>query len=162
MKRIPIIIISVIVILALTGTVTWLFVSGKLVWAGSSMQTSSTKIVCGEDLINKYNNSMFYMLRGNDTTTSLDVEGIKNVKAEILTKDGYKTEPSCQSMLLLIALYEADYDGAKAAFEAVNALHEKNIFADSNIRGNLTSDLASDAVYTLSPEYKLQPEPKSE
>jgi len=162
MKRIPIIIISVIVILALAGTVTWLFVSGKLVWAGSGTQQSTAKIICSSEVIDKYNNAAMYIVRGDDATASLDTDGIKNVKTEILAKTGYADDPTCQSLLFLIAAYENNYEDAKTAYESVNAMYEKNIFANSNIQGNYPVSTYASTVYLLSPEYKSQPEPVSE
>jgi len=155
MKKIAVI-VSIVGVLAIVGAVTWLFVSGKVVWAGSTTYVGTTKIVCDNELVRKFNDSMFYVIRGADTTATIDTEGLKNIKTDIKGKEGYAADPSCQTILYLIAVYEEDYEGSKAAYEAVNDLYDKNLFANSNIRGNQPLFMYESSVFALSPEGKTQ------
>jgi len=155
MKKLAII-VSVILLLVV-GVAVGLFVSGKVAWVGPDTKVVTAKIVCGPELVSKYNDAMYVSFRNNEKLPSLDVEGIKNIKTEIKAKAGYEKDPTCQSMLYLIAIYEEDYEGSKLAYETVKKLHDQGLYADNNIRNNPPLFMYEAPVFGLSPEGKAQP-----
>ena len=155
MKKIAVI-VSIAVVLALAGVTTWLFVSGKLVWVDSNTRPATAKIVCDKATVDTYNSAMFFIIRGSDTTASIDSKGVDDLKTEIQAKEGYREDPTCQTILYLTAVYKSDYEAAKAAAASVKELHDKNIFADNNIRGNEALFMYEASVFALSPEGKAQ------
>ena len=155
MKKLAII-VSVILLLVV-GVAVGLFVSGKVAWVGPDTKVVTAKIVCGPELVSKYNDAMYVSFRNNEKLPSLDVEGIKNIKTEIKAKAGYEKDPTCQSMLYLIAIYEEDYEGSKLAYETVKKLHDQGMYADNNIRNNPPLFMYEAPVFGLSPEGKAQP-----
>jgi len=155
MKKLAII-VSVILLLVV-GAAVALFVSGKIAWVGPDTKVVTAKIVCTPEVVSKYNDAMYVSFRNNETLPSLDVEGIKNVKTEIKGKAGYEQDPTCQSMLYLIAIYEEDYEGSKLAYETVKKLHDEGLYAENNIRNNPPLFMYEAPVFALSPEGKAQP-----
>jgi len=155
MKKLAIIVS--VVLLLVVGAAVGLFVSGKVAWVGPDTKVVTAKIVCGPELVSKYNDAMYVSFRNNEKLPSLDVEGIKNIKTEIKAKAGYEKDPTCQSMLYLIAIYEEDYEGSKLAYETVKKLHDQGLYADNNIRNNPPLFMYEAPVFGLSPEGKAQP-----
>jgi len=155
MKKLAIIVS--VVLLLVVGAAVGLFVSGKVAWVGPDTKVVTAKIVCGPELVSKYNDAMYVTFRNNEKLPSLDVEGIKNIKTEIKAKAGYEKDPTCQSMLYLIAIYEEDYEGSKLAYETVKKLHDQGLYADNNIRNNPPLFMYEAPVFGLSPEGKAQP-----
>lgn len=141
------------------GAVVALFVTGLLVWnPGSSKQSASgANIVCGNDIVDTYNAASQIAVREGATTPSVDAEGIEQVKADILSTEGYKDDPTCQAILFWIAVGADDYEAAKSAHEAVKRLHAQNNFANSNIRGDDPIFNYDASIFPLSPEAKEAP-----
>lgn len=155
MKKI-ILIVAMVLILAAVGAVTWLFVSGKVALVYKQAAPATTTIVCDTKIVDTFNEAMFFTRRAGATTVSIDEEGIKKLNTEIKAKAGYENDPTCQTIIYLTAIYEENYDGAKAAFQAVKELHDKNIFANNNIRGNQPLFTYEGSMYPFSPEGKTQ------
>ena len=155
MKKI-ILIVAIVLILAAVGVVAWLFMSGKVALTYQEAKIATSKIVCDTPIVNKFNDAMFYTRRAGASTVSIDVEGIKNLNSEIKAKAEYENDPTCQTIIYLTAIYEENYQGAKAAYEAVKELHDKNIFANNNIRGNQPLFTYEGSMYPFSPEGKTQ------
>jgi hypothetical protein len=155
MKKIILIVVMVL-IFAVVGAVTWLFMSGKVALVYKQATPATTTIVCNTQIVDTFNEAMFFTRRAGASTVSIDEQGIKNLNAEIKAKAGYKSDPTCQTIIYLTAIYEEDYDGAKAAYEAVKELHDKNIFANNNIRGNQPLFTYEGSMYPFSLEGKTQ------
>jgi hypothetical protein len=151
-----IVIMGVVLILATAGAVSWLFVSGKLTFADQNAKLAPTEVICDTVIVNTFNDAMFYTRRAGASTVSIDKESIKNLNSEIKAEAGYENDPTCQTIIYLTAIYEEDYDGAKSAYEALKKLHDKNIFASNNIRGNQPLFTYEGSMYPFSPEGKTQ------
>jgi hypothetical protein len=145
-------IILVVIILAAAGAVTWLFMSGRLAWVDPNTKAVTVKAVCGTDIVNKYNDASVFIARNGSSERTVDEEGLKSLKTTIVGKDGYKDDPTCQAMLFWISFRNKDYEGAKAAYTAVRALHDKGLFADSNLRSNDALFTYEDVLFTISPD----------
>ena len=153
MKKI-IVIVSIVLILAATGVAAWLFVSEKIAFVAQANKPVTPKVICNTEIVNTFNDAMFYTRRAGASTVSVDDEGIKNLNTNIKSSAGYETDPTCQTILYLTAIYKEDYEAAKVAYLAVKELHDKRVFADSNIRGNQPLFMYEDSMYALSPEGK--------
>lgn len=152
MKKNRIIQITVIVLILLAvGVVVALFMTGKLVWSNTTRQVS-THVVCGSDVVNKYNDAMYYVIRPGSDVPTLDTEGIKTINEDIKKKDGYKDDPTCQTLLFWIAIHNNDYTAGNEAYLAVKGMHDKGIYADSNIRGNDALFTWEGVLFPISPD----------
>lgn len=151
MKKIAAIITVVVLVLALAGVVSWLFMSGKLAWVDSNTNTVAVKAVCGTDMVNKYNDASFLVGRNGSSELTVDDAGIKAVKNDIMSKNNYKTDPTCQAILFWISIRYQDYDTAKSAYDAVHALHDQGHFADNNIRNDQPLFTYEEVLFTISP-----------
>ena len=152
MKKSIGIIVCIIIVLGIAGAATWLFMSGKLVWAGTGSTVTVTKAVCGTDIVNKYNDAMQMMIRDGSTEATIDAQGVKDVTATIKQQNGYQNDATCQTLLFWIAIYNNDYASAKSSYAVVQKLHDEGIFADNNIRGNDALLTYQSVLFPLSPE----------
>lgn len=151
MKKNAAIITVAVVILALAGVGTWLFMSGRLAWVNPNTKTVSVQAVCTTDMVNKYNDAMYLVARNGQKELTVDEAALKTIKSDILAKPSYKEDPTCQAMLFWMAFRVGDYDAAKSAYDAVHALHDKGMFADSNLRGDEPLFTYEDVLFTISP-----------
>jgi hypothetical protein len=151
MKKNAAIITVAVVILALAGAGSWLFMSGRLAWVEPNTKTVSVKAVCTTDMVNKYNDAMFLVARNGDKDLTIDEPALKTIKSDMLSKPAYKEDPTCQAMLFWMAFRAGNYEEAKAAYDAVHALHDKGMFADSNLRGDDPLFTYEEVLFTISP-----------
>lgn len=152
-RTIGIIVVAGIIVV---GVVVGLFATGKLVWVKNGSQRSAVVAVCGTSIVNKYNDAMYAIQRKGASEPSIDVDGVKAIKAEIKTKSGYENDATCQALLFWIAIQDADYPTAKNAYDVVKRLHDKGIFADSNIRGNGALLSYEALLSSISPEMRAK------
>lgn len=152
-KKIVTIIVTLIVFLALVGGITWLFVSGKLVWAGADRQTASYEVVCDSDMVDVYNRAIIYEVRDESSELSFDTDTLKGLSSTIKDNNSYAVDPTCQAIIFRISIVEKDYDAAKAAYKEIKSLHGKRIFADSNIRTSAPLSEYEAVLDTISPSY---------
>lgn len=126
--------ITVAVVILLIGCMAWLFLSGqvRVLWGKSN----ESVVVCGTGVVDTYNAAMHYQTRTGSSGPALDEEGLKKLAVDIKSKPGYESDPTCQSMLFWMAIHDRNYTAATSAYDAVKKLHDKRIFADSNIRDN--------------------------
>lgn len=135
-KRMVTVSISIVIIVALLGVgIWWLFNTGRLVYVANP-STTSTAVVCDSSIVDKYNTAMYYEERNGSTQPTIDEAGVRNLVSEIKGKKGYDTDATCQSILFWVAIYNKDASAARTAYDAVKSLHDKRIFADSNLRSN--------------------------
>lgn len=135
--------ISIILLLA-AGAVSVLFLTGRLAVAWKQPYEQAmvvNKRVCGDSIVATYNTVSLYEPRGNSTDYTLDENGLKKLVGEIKSKSGYQNDPTCQTILLLAAVHDQDYQAATKAYDAVKTLHSKHMYADSNLAtgGSLSS-----------------------
>lgn len=158
-KRVVQIIFIVIILLAV-GAVVWLFASGQLVWAkDKQVVATESEIICGDETVTTYNTAMTMMVRGDDQTDySIDKEGVEKLVGEIKGRSGYENDPTCQTILFWTAINNLEYEAAKAANAKIQELHDKHIYANSDIQGNGPVSTYEAALYSISPESNKEPE----
>lgn len=145
--------VAVVIIAALAGATLWLFVSGKVVFVDSDAEvTDSYTAVCDTDIVDRYNEAMIFTERDDSGELSLDEAALRTLQNEISRTAETDNDPTCQTILFWIAVSNENYENAKTAYEKVKALHEKRLFADSNLIGNQALSAYEGVVYTLSPE----------
>lgn len=149
-KVIPIVAIGVAVVVI--GLTVFGLVSGRLVVVSQSSQVVVAPNVCDTAVVNTYNDAMFYTTRNGSLTASLDQDGLKKLETEVKAKAGSADDPTCQVILFNIAVINSNYDAAKKAYDIVKELHDKRIFADSNLRGNQPLFVYDDTIKSLSPD----------
>lgn len=151
------IIISTLLALAVVVIVATLLllVSGRLVWTGGGAGTVAARPVCDSDIVNKYNDAMYMTLRDGAEEPSINEAGVKQVEEGIKKAEGYKDDATCQTLLFWIAVYDGDYESAKSAYSKIKSLHDKGVFADSNIRGNQALFSYEPLLNSMSPEAEV-------
>lgn len=154
MKKVVVSVVTgLAVLLVIGGVLAGLFLSGRLAFVNPDAEIVDVyTAVCDTAIVDKYNEVSIFKERSGSSELTLDEEGIKAVKADINQLAGNENDPTCQSILFLIAIYEDDYETAKATYEKVKSLHEKRLFADSNLLGNQALSAYEGVVYSLSPE----------
>lgn len=135
-KKILVSSIAVIVVALIGAGVWWLFSTGRLVYVDSNTKARVSSSVCDSTIVDRYNAAMYYEVRNNSTTPSIDEDGIKALVADIKGKSGYETDPTCQVIIFWAAVRGDDYKAARSAYDSIKTLHDKGSFADSNIRSN--------------------------
>lgn len=138
MKKILIPII-ILILLAVGAGVWWLFDSGRLVYSSSPSNNeivARQAIVCDEDTVDLYNDAMYFRPRNGEATSSIDSEEVKRIVADIKTKDGYDSDPTCQTILFWVAIYDKDLEAAISANSALQELYIKGMYSSPNIRSN--------------------------
>jgi hypothetical protein len=111
----------------------WLFDSGRLVYSASGQRYLS---VCDKGIVDRYNDAMYYKVRTGSIDPSIDEAGVKGLVAEIQTKKDFENDPTCQSIIFWSAVQENNYSSANTSYNILMDLHDKHIFADSNLRSS--------------------------
>lgn len=112
--------------------------------------TTASAAVCGESVINTYNLAMHYQYRDSTTEQTLDEAGLNDLEKQIPAKNGYAQDPTCQTILFWIAIHHNDATKAKAALTALNDLHSKGKYVDSNLSNNSALSTFQDTIDGLS------------
>lgn len=136
----------------LLASVIFLVVSGRLVLTDPNVQRSVSKIVCDSGTVDTYNAAMLLDKRGGSDEYTFDEAGLKSLQTSIRAKDGYKDDPTCQTMLFWIAVKDEDYEAGKVAYQNVKRLYDQRIFADSNLRTDQPLFSYEAALWNISPE----------
>ena len=122
----------------------------------SKSQASSASIVCGEDMLSRYNEAILARPTDDPTVSVIDKEGLAKIATDIKNHGAYKDDPTCQTMLFWIALQDKNYDDAKAAYEGVSHWYDEHVYANSDIRGNAPLSDWKLPLDELSPEAQNQ------
>lgn len=137
MNKKRILTILAIITSALLGVgVWWLFATDRLTYTSNPGPQSTSSVVCGADVLDTYNAAMFYALRDGSNDLTIDEKAVESLAVEIKSKEGYKNDPTCQTILFWTAVQNDNYPAAKDAYESIKTLHDQGIFTDSNIRSN--------------------------
>ena len=110
--------------------------------------------VCADDTITTYNKVSRYQQRNGSTEDTLDAEGLKSLVTGIQQKTGYQEDPTCQTIMLIKAIHDNDYQAAQKAYEAVKRLHAKQLYADSNLNGVSSLSTYESLVESIAPPNK--------
>lgn len=111
-------------------------------------------VTCGTSTVTAYNDLMEYKVRNDSVVPYTDKEGIKKLASDIKKREGYATDPTCQTMLFWAAFLDNNYAEAKKAHEAVASLHGQRKFADSNIHSNAPLFTYESTLYSIDPSNK--------
>lgn len=82
--------------------------------------------VCTQEMIDQYNNI---------SATSPDDEHkiLKGIAEHVKATPHNEGDPTCQTMLFLIAFRTEDYQGMRQPMQLVQSMHDRGIYADSNL-----------------------------
>lgn len=89
--------------------------------------------VCGDDIVEKYNDASLSEPKISGEY-AMDKEALSNLVTEIQDKAYYQQDPTCQTILYWVALFDSDTNGIKNAYNEVRNLYNKGLYANSNIR----------------------------
>ena len=137
---------ALVVLLIAAGVIAWLFLSGRIIWASNETDQQNVSqlalpnaraVVCGDEIVSRYNKAVTYEQR-NDSSERLtpDSAGLATVAAEIRSLQASADDPSCQSILLWVAIEESNYNQAKDAYDRLVKLHDLNFFPNNNLVNN--------------------------
>lgn len=108
-----------------------------ITWKQPAQQVLLVTRVCDNNLVERFNK-----IEANDYPKL-----VKDIKA----KSGYESDPTCQTILLNAAFYQADYRAAKNAYEAVKSLNEQGLYANNSLNTGQSLSGYEASVQELSP-----------
>lgn len=126
--------ITSIVLVIIIGAITWLLVSGRVevtFKGGTSRQITDGSVVCSNDDVVSFNDKTEFKDRGGSVT--VDQKGLSDLAGAIVNRDGYKADPTCQTIIFWSANYNDDAPAAERALAEIRKLYANNRFANSNI-----------------------------
>jgi hypothetical protein len=93
--------------------------------------------VCDTNIVDKFNSdsSKYYQLSGGSSNLVINKQPIKDLVADIKSKSNFENDPTCQAIIFWAAVQDDNYKSAKSAYDQLTSLHNRRIFADSNLRG---------------------------
>lgn len=143
--------VSIIIALLLGFGVWWLFDSGRLIYSNDPARAGGSEValVCNDEIVTSYSEAATFTARDDDEDPSIDMDTLNALVVDIKKREGYKDDPSCQSILFQVAVLNDDYDEAKLAHEALVSLHEKGRYPNNNILGNGTLSQHQNYLYSL-------------
>lgn len=136
MRKVIAWIISIVIVLGAAGAVWWLFATNRLVYSAVPIQEEVSTIVCGSDIVDTFNDVMFFTQREGASEAGIDEDGVAELLATITAKSGYENDATCQTIRMMDAVRTGDAAVARSSYDAVVRLHAEHKFADSNLRGN--------------------------
>lgn len=107
-----------------------------ITWKQPQQQVVLVTRVCDDSFVERFN--------------KIEEDGFKTLAADVKSKDGYSSDPTCQTILLVAALQERNYKDAKQAYDAVIELHSQHVYVDSNLNTGASLDDFEAAVKDLS------------
>jgi hypothetical protein len=126
---------GLVIAVGLATTTVWLFASGtvKVTLRGSDA-TAPTNVVCGDEIVRRYNEANLYIQREGQEQPSVDEEAKKAIANEVKALKGSENDPTCQVIIFWAARDAADKVLATQTYEKIKSLHESGRFADNNLR----------------------------
>lgn len=121
------------------GGIVWSLVSGYVTISFGEVNRQSVSertTVCGTDIVNRYNEITWLPISDDPAASRIDEEALGNISKDIIAAKDYEQDPTCQTILFWIAIDQGNHVDAQKAYTAVKGLHENNVFASNNIRGN--------------------------
>ncbi len=121
--------ISVGIPVVLAIVILWLLLSGRvaIVWTGSGDPPVVTARVCGEDIIDQYNNSF--------VADSIEQrqEQLKIVGGKVADTANTSSDPNCQTILFNYYYDTAQYDKAKEHLDIAQKLADEGRYATTEL-----------------------------
>jgi len=142
-----------ILLLAIGVALGYVLFGNKADANGDTGLSDVSATVCDSDIVSLYNQAARYEIRGNADQPTIDETGLKTLSDEIVGKDGYQEDPTCQTILFWTAVNAKNYDAAKTAYEAIKALHADGRFANTNLRTTTALFEYESVLDTVSPDY---------
>ena len=125
-----------VVVLAIVAGVWWLFSSNRLVYvADPEKGVAMPAAVCTDEDVDRYSLAATYTLREGFDEPGPDTTELNALRDEVVQKEGYQEDPTCQQLIFQVALFNDDYDAASAAYDAQLRFHEEGRFPNNNILG---------------------------
>ena len=119
---------------ALIATVSWLCISGHVVWVASPGLVG-VKAVCGDDIIDGFNKATQYERRaGPGSVPTLDKQAIKQLAQKVKTLPGFEADPTCQEILYWTAMEAGDKAAAKDALALLKQMNTQGRYPNNNLR----------------------------
>jgi len=152
-------IIVSLILVCLIGVGVWGLATGKLVLATNVLDKSSKgyQIVCGDDLVNKFNKAVYVDVTKGSKVSGIDTSALKSLEAQIKQLKGYKDDPTCQTLIFWSDIDNYNYDGAKAAYQAVKQQHAEGKYPNNDIYNNQAVSTYDIVLGTIMPEPKNAP-----
>ena len=128
-----------IFLIGLVGTVvvallTWLFISGHIMWV-TSPGLVSAKGVCDSDIIDEYNKATQYERRaGPGSIPTLDEQAMKQLAQKVKTLPKFEGDPTCQAILYWTATEAGDKAAAEHALAALKQMNTQGHYPNNNLR----------------------------
>lgn len=122
-------ILCLTILIALLG---YLSFTGKLVFQASA-QTTFYDSTCDDEKVIKYNDAALSKQRNGSDEYSIDKQALNDLVSDITSKASYKNDPTCQTIIMLVAIQNNDYNTANQAYDVVRKLHHQKLFANSNL-----------------------------
>src|SRR5665648_194648 len=116
-------------LLVLIGIAVWLTLSGRIVvvWKQPAGQVAIINAsVCNDSVVTTYNNAALSQQRGGSSEYTIDKTALNSLVTDIKNKPDYQSDPTCQTILMLTAVTDANYEAAKTAYTVVKDLHDKH------------------------------------
>ncbi len=116
------------------GGIIALIASGYVAVSWGDGKRPLSNRTCDDDIVARYNDASLYDQRDDSGDYAIDEASVKNIVAEVKKKSGYQDDPTCQTIVLMTAIDNKDYDVAKSTYIALQSLHDQQLYADSNLR----------------------------
>jgi hypothetical protein len=117
----------VAVIVAVLAVLLFLIMSGRIYIGAKnpSQKVVVQTVVCGDDIINRYNPLEDPLYDGQDSLEAIsnDIKKLKN----------YSDDPTCQQILFYDAIRRENVSDMETAKNAIKNLHEHGVFVDNNL-----------------------------
>lgn len=115
-----------------------LVLAGYLVvaWKQPQQKVIITKNVCDETIVSKFN--------------KVTEDNLSSLASEIKAKNGYQSDATCQTILIVAAIQTRNSNDAKRALEEVKSLQKQHIYANSELNIGLSLNELETAVNDIS------------
>ncbi len=120
---------SVVGVVVVALVVGGLFVLG-FVYAGVKSPKQNVTVshrVCNSEIIEQY-------LKINGESPQQDRQSLIDLSKRIKAIDHNEADPTCQTILFFTAFRSEDYQGMRKPMEFVQTMHDKGIYADSDLQ----------------------------
>jgi len=101
-------------------------------YAHRDTHATSYTIVCGQDIVERFNN------RDPAVPDGTGDERFIRVYEDIVAMDGWTNDPTCQTIVFAYAQLMNDADGMMTAANKLQELNSKNIFANNELSGGFS------------------------
>lgn len=135
---------------------------GWFIFKALNNQLVINTVVCNDEIVDKYNEAALFKFRGETEVATKDNIALESLVAEIRGKQNYKSDPTCQTILLEDAISKDDYISAMDIYDSLVNLHSKRKYANSNLMGTSPVDTYNDIILLLPSADKIREEQDQE